>query len=110
MIEDPNINQLPIGEQPVTPDTVPATPPEGAGGYQSNNRRIAKNTLLLYLRMIIVMLVTLYTSRLVLAALFGVGHLSCCDGWNVHNLIGFAICLDESFLDICLGHKGFQST
>ena len=38
-------------------------------GYQSNNKRIAKNTLLLYLRMIVVMLVTLYTSRLVLAAL-----------------------------------------
>ncbi len=37
--------------------------------YQSNNRRIAKNTLLLYLRMLVVMLVTLYTSRLVLAAL-----------------------------------------
>lgn len=38
-------------------------------GYQSSNKRIAKNTLLLYLRMIVVMLVTLYTSRLVLAAL-----------------------------------------
>ncbi len=38
-------------------------------GYQSSNRRIAKNTLLLYLRMIVVMLVSLYTSRLVLAAL-----------------------------------------
>ena len=43
-------------------------PPSGEG-YQSNNRRIAKNTLLLYLRMIVVMLVTLYTSRLVLAIL-----------------------------------------
>jgi len=35
----------------------------------SDNRRIAKNTLVLYMRMIIVMLVSLYTSRLVLAAL-----------------------------------------
>ena len=36
---------------------------------QDNNRRIAKNTLMLYLRMIIVMAVSLYTSRLVLDAL-----------------------------------------
>ena len=36
---------------------------------QDNNRRIAKNTLMLYLRMIVVMAVSLYTSRLVLDAL-----------------------------------------
>ena len=35
----------------------------------ANTNRIAKNTLLLYVRMIIVMLVSLYTSRLVLQAL-----------------------------------------
>lgn len=35
----------------------------------SGNRRIAKNTLVLYFRMIVVMLVSLYTSRLVLATL-----------------------------------------
>lgn len=34
-----------------------------------NNKRIAKNTLLLYIRMTIAMLVTLYTSRVVLQAL-----------------------------------------
>lgn len=38
-------------------------------GRQSNNRRIAKNTVMLYIRMIVVMLVTLYTSRMILAAL-----------------------------------------
>lgn len=38
-------------------------------GRESSNKLIAKNTLLLYLRMIVVMLVTLYTSRLVLATL-----------------------------------------
>ena len=38
-------------------------------GQQSSNRRIAKNTVMLYIRMIVVMLVTLYTSRLVLAVL-----------------------------------------
>lgn len=35
----------------------------------SGNKRIAKNTLLLYLRMIFMMVVTLYTSRVVLATL-----------------------------------------
>lgn len=35
----------------------------------ANNRRIAKNTLLLYVRMIVVMLVGLYTSRVVLQVL-----------------------------------------
>ena len=34
-----------------------------------NNRRIAKNTLMLYIRMIVIMLVTLYTSRVVLQQL-----------------------------------------
>lgn len=37
--------------------------------YSSNNKRIAKNTLLLYFRMLILMLVSLYTSRVVLDAL-----------------------------------------
>ena len=34
-----------------------------------NNKRIAKNTLLLYFRMLFMMLVLLYTSRLILNAL-----------------------------------------
>lgn len=38
-------------------------------GQQTSNRLIAKNTVMLYIRMIVVMLVTLYTSRLVLAVL-----------------------------------------
>lgn len=36
---------------------------------QSNNKRIAKNTLFLYIRMLLMMVVTLYTSRVVLATL-----------------------------------------
>ena len=40
----------------------------------SNNKRIAKNTLLLYFRMLLTMVVSLYTSRVVLGAL-GVGLL-----------------------------------
>ena len=35
----------------------------------SNNKRIAKNTLFLYLRMILVLVVSLYTTRVVLNAL-----------------------------------------
>ena len=34
-----------------------------------NNKRIAKNTLLLYFRMLFMMLVSLYTSRVILNAL-----------------------------------------
>lgn len=37
--------------------------------YSDNNKRIAKNTLLLYVRMLFLMLVSLYTSRVVLNAL-----------------------------------------
>ena len=36
---------------------------------ETNNKRVAKNTLFLYFRMILIMLVTLYTSRVVLAQL-----------------------------------------
>lgn len=37
--------------------------------YQSDNKRIAKNTLFLYLRMFVIMAVTLYTSRVILQTL-----------------------------------------
>lgn len=44
----------------------------------STNKRIAKNTLMLYVRMFILMLVSLYTSRVVLNALgvedFGINN------------------------------------
>ena len=46
-----------------------------------NNKRIAKNTLLLYFRMIILMLVTLYTSRVVLDAL---GE----SDYGIYNVVG----------------------
>lgn len=35
-----------------------------------NNKRIAKNTLFLYVRMLIIMVVTLYTSRVILQVLW----------------------------------------
>lgn len=50
----------------------------------SNNKRIAKNTLLLYFRMIIIMLVTLYTSRVVLNTL-GVTD------YGIYNVVGGVI-------------------
>ena len=47
----------------------------------SNNKRIAKNTLLLYFRMLLMMAVTLYTSRITLAAL-GVTD------YGIYNVVG----------------------
>lgn len=47
----------------------------------SNNKRIAKNTLLLYFRMLLTMLVSLYTSRVVLHAL-GV------EDYGIYNVVG----------------------
>lgn len=47
----------------------------------SNNKRLAKNTLLLYLRMILIIIVGLYTSRIVLQTL-GV------DDYGIYNVVG----------------------
>lgn len=57
----------------------------------ANNRRIAKNTLLLYVRMIVLMLVSLYTSRVVLDAL-GV------EDYGIYNVVG-GIVVMFSFLN-----------
>ena len=48
---------------------------------QVNGKRIAKNTLLLYVRMIVIMLISLYTSRVVLRVL-GV------EDFGVYNVVG----------------------
>ena len=47
----------------------------------SDNKRIAKNTVLLYFRMLLLMAVTLYTSRVILATI-GI------EDYGIHNLIG----------------------
>lgn len=47
----------------------------------SNNKRIAKNTLMLYIRMLVTMCVTFYTSRVVLATL-GV------EDYGIYNVVG----------------------
>ena len=53
----------------------------------SNNKRIAKNTLFLYIRMLLIMGVSLYTSRIVLTALgiidYGINNVVAGNGGNV---------------------------
>ena len=51
-----------------------------------NNKRIAKNTLLLYMRMIFLMLISLYTSRVVLNAL-GV------ENYGIYNVVGGVVAM-----------------
>lgn len=54
--------------------------------YISSNRRIAKNTIFLYLRMLITMGVTLYTSRIILQVL-GI------EDFGIYNIIGGIVVL-----------------
>lgn len=74
-----------------------------------DNKRIAKNTAMLYIRMIILMAVTLYTSRVILAVL-GV------DDYGIYSLIGGIIALFtfishamvqamQRFLNVAMGHN-----
>lgn len=51
-----------------------------------NNKRIAKNTLLLYFRMLLTMIVSLYTSRVVLGAL-GV------EDYGIYNVVGGVVAM-----------------
>ncbi len=73
-----------------------------------NNKRIAKNTLFLYIRMLLIMGVTLYTSRVVLQVL-GV------EDFGVYNVVGGIVVLftfvnnamvtsTQRFLNYELGH------
>lgn len=59
-----------------------------------SNKRIAKNTLFMYLRMLITMVVTLYTSRIVLNTL---GE----NDFGIYNLIG-GIVTFFAFLNIAM--------
>lgn len=61
----------------------------------ANNKRIAKNTLLLYVRTLITMVITLYTSRVVLNTL-GVSD------YGVYNVVGGVITM-LGFLTLSLG-------
>ena len=57
----------------------------------SNNSRLAKNTVALYVRMLVLMLISLYTSRVVLATL-GI------DDFGIYNVVGGVVML-FSFLN-----------
>lgn len=52
----------------------------------TNNKRIAKNTLLLYFRMLLLMLISLYTSRVILNAL-GV------EDYGIYNVVGGVVAM-----------------
>jgi O-antigen/teichoic acid export membrane protein len=54
--------------------------------HSSDTKRIAKNTLLLYVRMLFLMLVGLYTSRVVLGAL---GE----DDFGIYNVVGGVVAM-----------------
>ena len=77
-----------------------------------NNKRIAKNTLLLYFRMLIILVVSLYTSRVVLNTL-GV------DDYGIYNVVGGIIVIlgflnsamagaTQRFLNVELGRNDFE--
>lgn len=61
---------------------------------QSNNKRLAKNTIMLYFRMIFLMIVTLYTSRVTL-------HVLGVNDFGIYNIVGGAVVL-FSFLSTAL--------
>ena len=56
------------------------------GNELANSKRIAKNTLLLYFRMILMMIVTLYTSRVILNAL-GI------EDFGIYNVVGGVVAM-----------------
>lgn len=60
----------------------------------NNNKRIFKNTIMLYIRMAVIMLVTLYTSRIILNVL-GV------DDYGIYNIVG-SVVVSLSFIQSAL--------
>lgn len=61
----------------------------------SDNKRIAKNTIFLYIRMMVVMLVSLYTSRVILNTLGA-------SDYGIYNVVGGIVTI-VSFLNSALG-------
>lgn len=61
----------------------------------SDNKRIAKNTIFLYIRMMVVMLVSLYTSRVILYTLGA-------SDYGIYNVVGGIVTI-VSFLNSALG-------
>lgn len=58
--------------------------------HSQKNRRIAKNTILLYIRTLITMAVSLYTSRVILNVLG-------CENYGIYNVVGGAISMFSIF-------------
>lgn len=81
--------------------------------YSCNNKRIAKNTLYLYARMLILMVVSLYTSRVVIEALgvedYGIYNVVC----SVITVIGFIsgpmIEATQRYLNFYMGKEDAES-
>jgi len=80
----------------------------------TNNKTIAKNTILLYFRMIIIMLISLYTSRVILRAL---GE----DDVGIYGVVGGIVAMfsflnsafatgTSRFLTFALGEKSFEKS
>lgn len=78
---------------------------------QSSNKRLFKNTILLYVRMIVLLVISLYTSRIVLASL-GV------DDFGIYNVVGGIVVImsflnnsmassTQRFLNVELGRNDF---
>ena len=81
--------------------------------YSSNNKRIAKNTIFLYFRSIILMVVALYTSRIVLQAL-GI------EDYGIYNIVGGVVAMfsilsstlssaSQRFITYALGGNDFNN-
>ena len=79
---------------------------------QENNKRIAKNTIYLYIRMFLTMIVSLYTSRIVLRVLGD-------SDYGLYNVIGGILTMfsmfsgaltvgTQRFLTFALGEKNFE--
>jgi len=66
----------------------------------SSNKRIAKNTLLLYARMLLLLVVSLYTSRIVLATL-GV------EDYGLYNVVGGIVTM-FTFLNAAMGNSSHR--
>ena len=80
----------------------------------ANNKRIAKNTLFLYIRMLFIMAVSLYTSRVVLATLGA-------EDYGIYNIVGGVVVLFtflntsmigtiQRFLNYSIGQEDIEKT
>ena len=66
----------------------------------SNNKRIAKNTLFMYARMLFLLCISLYTSRVVLATL-GV------EDYGIYNVVGGIVTM-FTFLNYAMGNSSHR--